>query len=348
MGRRDKSYSKDLHQQAYDRLIGMQAFGESKKEAMENGTADDKIFSFSTYKTYWKHIKYFLKWVGVEHPDVTTLKKAEKLVPEWLQMRTDQVDEKGNHLSAWTIQTECAALCKLYQIKPDDPKRFQPPKRNREDIKRSRTDAVRDKHFSVTNNDELIKFCRGTGLRRAGVSSVKGKDLMTREQIEAEIKRIEAIPADRRTAADQTRLTICKDTRIFTDPAHEYFVHTREKGGRERISPIIGPDAQQIIDRFKATKPDEKVWLHVNKNADIHGYRGDYATTMYKMYARDIKDIPYDKVNQGTKRAYQSEVYTCRKDESGKKLDKKAMLICSKALGHNRIEVVANNYIRGL
>lgn len=37
-----------------------------------------------------------------------------------------------------------------------------------------------------------------------------------------------------------------------------------------------------------------------------------------------------------------------RKDESGKKLDKKAMFLCSKALGHNRIEVVANNYIRGL
>lgn len=348
MGRRDKSYSKDLHQQAYDRLTGMQAFGESKKEAMANGTADDKIFSFSTYKTYWKHTKYFIKWVQEKHPDVTTLKKAEKLVPEWLQERVDQVDEKGNHLSAWTIQTECAALCKLYQIKPDDPKRFQPPKRNREDIKRSRTDAVRDKHFSITNNDELIKFCRGTGLRRAGVSSVKGRDLMTREQIEAEIKRIETIPTDKRTVADQTMLTICKDTRIFTNSSHEYFVHIKEKGGRERITPIIGPNTQQIVERFKATDPDKKVWQHVSKNADIHGYRGDYATTMYRMYAREIKDIPYDRVNKGNGKRFQSEVYTCRKDESGKKLDKHAMLVCSKALGHNRIEVVANNYIRGL
>ena len=30
------------------------------------------------------------------------------------------------------------------------------------------------------------------------------------------------------------------------------------------------------------------------------------------------------------------------------KLDKVAMLVCSKALGHNRISVVADNYIRGL
>ena len=50
MGRRNKAYFKDLHQQAYDRLTGMQAFGESKKEAVANGTAKDKIFSFNTYK----------------------------------------------------------------------------------------------------------------------------------------------------------------------------------------------------------------------------------------------------------------------------------------------------------
>ena len=53
-------------------------------------------------------------------------------------------------------------------------------------------------------------------------------------------------------------------------------------------------------------------------------------------------------MNKGTGRRYQSEVYVCRKDEAGKKLDKAAMLICSKALGHNRINVVADNYIRNL
>ena len=53
-------------------------------------------------------------------------------------------------------------------------------------------------------------------------------------------------------------------------------------------------------------------------------------------------------VNKGTGKRYQSEVYSCRKDEAGKKLDKAAMLVCSKALGHNRISVVADNYIRGL
>lgn len=50
MGRKNKSYARDLHQQAYDRLPGMQAFGESKREAVAQGTGREMIFSINTYK----------------------------------------------------------------------------------------------------------------------------------------------------------------------------------------------------------------------------------------------------------------------------------------------------------
>lgn len=340
MGRKNKSYYKDLHQQAYDRLNGMQAFGESKKEAVANGTDRGKIFSFNTYQTYWKHTKYFLKYIKEVHPECTTLKSAKKYVNEWLQLRTDQ------GLSAWTIQTEAKALSKLYGIQPDDEGYFKPPKRNREDIKRSRGDRVRDRHFSEENNDELVKFCKGTGLRRSELMELRGKDLVTRAQIEDEIARLNALPAGERSAAADKRLEMLQDTRLFDE---EYFTHVRNgKGGRERLSPIIGRFAGQIIGRIRETPAEEKVWQYVNTNADIHGYRAEYATAIYKAHARPIQDIPYDRVHRGTGRRYQSEVYTCRKDEAGKKLDKAAMLVCSKALGHNRISVVADNYIRGL
>ena len=340
MGRKNKSYYKDLHQQAYDRLNGMQAFGESKKEAVANGTDRGKIFSFNTYQTYWKHTKYFLKYIKETHPECTTLKSAKKYVNEWLQLRTDQ------GLSAWTIQTEAKALSKLYGIQPDDEGYFKPPKRNREDIKRSRGDRVRDRHFSEENNDELVKFCKGTGLRRSELMELRGKDLVTRAQIEDEIARLNALPAGERSAAADKWLEMLQDTRLFDE---EYFTHVRNgKGGRERLSPIIGQFAGQIIGRIRETPAEEKVWQYVNTNADIHGYRAEYATAIYKAHARPIQDIPYDRVHRGTGRRYQSEVYTCRKDEAGKKLDKAAMLVCSKALGHNRSSVVADNYIRGL
>ena len=342
MGRKNKAYSKTLHQQAYDKLTSMQAFGESKKEAMKNGTEKDKIFSFNTYKSYWKHIKYFIKYVQETDLKCKTLKSAKKYVNEWLQKR------EAEGLSASTMHLEAKALGKLYGISPDDENYYQPPKRHREDIKRSRGTAKRDHHFSEKNNDELVKFCKGTGLRRCELSSIKGGDIITKTEIEAEITKLESIPEDKRTAADEKQLGILKDTRYFEE---EYYVHIRKgigKGGRERYSPIIGEHQKQIADRIIKTPEEKKVWEHIHGAADIHGYRAEYATAVDKAHARDIKDIPYDKINKGTGRKYQSDVYTCRKDEVKRKLDRAAMTMCSKALGHNRAEVFATNYLRGL
>ena len=346
MGRRDKKYSLSLHDQAYKKLTSMQAFGESKKEAVKNGTDRDKIFSVNTYKTYWKHTKYFIAWMKQKHPEVTTLPKAKPFVKEWLQSRVDQVDDKGNHLSAWTIQTEAKALSKLYGIQPDDPDYFTPPKRNRADIKRSRSTTKRDRHFSETNNDELIKFCKGTGLRRSELSKLKPNDLMPADRIEKALKQFEEKAKEEPSPYNQRVLEALQDTKLF--PGTQNFLFVQGKGGRIRFSPIVGDNEKAIVERIKGTPKGEKVWQYVNSNADIHGYRAEYATTIYKAHARKIEDIPYDRVNKGTGKRFQSDVYTCRKDESGKKLDKKAMRIASKALGHNRICVVADNYIRGL
>ena len=347
MGRRDKRYHKDLKEQIYDKLTGMLHAGEgtSKKDAIADGTAAEKIFSYSTYQSYWKHSKYFANYIIERHPECTTLKAARRYVNEWLQYRVDHGGAKGQPLSAWTITLEREALGKLYGIKPDDAKFFEAPRRRREDIKRSRGDAKRDKHFSEANNDEFIKFCKGTGCRRNVMKKLEGRDLMTRAEIDKEIASLEA---KTRTEDEEKQLGILKDA-VTHFPDQEYFLHHRkDKGGRDRYAPIIGDNADKIIARMRATAPDEKVWQHVPDNADIHSYRAEYATAIYKMYARPIKDIPYDRINKGSGRKFQGDVYMCRKDEAGKKLDKLAMLKASKALGHNRLEVVANNYIRGL
>lgn len=346
MGRKNKSYSRDLHQQAYDIFNAMLSFGESKKQAVTEETDKEKIFSFNTYKTYWKHTKYFLGWIRQEHPECTTLRAAKKYVNDWLELRASQTDENGNHLSAWTIQTEAAALNKLYGIDKADIDRFQPPKRNRCDIRRSRVAVERDRHFSVTNNDELIRFCRGTGVRRNVLEKLEGRDLWPRDRMEEEAERLKELEE---LSEKEKALLITLTDALSVFPEHEYFIHHRQdKGGRYRFAPIIGEDRQIIIDRMKRTPPDEKVWLYVSSNADIHAYRADYATAMYRMYARNIEDIPFDRINRGTGKPYQSDVYICRIDEKGKKLDKAAMKKCSKALGHNRISVIADHYIRGL
>lgn len=117
----------------------------------------------------------------------------------------------------------------------------------------------------------------------------------------------------------------------------QYFlhIHTATKGGRERISPVCGSkeEVQTVVERMRKAGSN-KAWSKISSNADIHSYRADYCNKIYKLFARDINTL------------MTSEIYYCRRDLKSVKYDKKAMLIASQALGHNRINVIASNYLR--
>lgn len=344
MGYKNKKYYRDLKQQIYDRFEQMDAFGESKRIAIETQTDGKKIHSKNTYKTYRTNCNHFADYVSSKHPDCKSINQAKKYVLEWAEYRANHIQSNGEHYSAWTLSTEYAAVRKLYGLKPDSPYYPRAPKRERQNIKRSRGEAVRDKHFSEKNNDEFVKFCKGTGCRRNVIEKLRGGDLARKEDMEKEYKRL--AEKEVLTKVEAKEIVMLKDA-LETFPDQDAFIHHRsDKGGRPRYAPIIGENKDQIIKRMEETPLGEKVWLVVPSNADIHSYRGDYATATYKMYARPIEEIPYKIAKNG--RRYQPEVYCCRKDEKGKKLDKEAMRKASKALGHNRLEVVANNYLRGL
>ena len=342
MGHKKKnSDARDLHQQAYDRLKGMQRFGDSKSADKkydrdhDTDTVSGKIYSYSTYKTYWKHTKYFLKWIQENHPEIKKLDKAQKYVSEWLQTR---VDEK---LSAWTVQTEAAALNKLYGIKTDDPKRFQPPQRRKENIVRSRGTKARDAHFSEAKNEELINFCKGCGFRRNVLEKLRGDDLYDRKRVETALEKA-------KSDGDAAMQKACTDA-LKTFPDKEYFIlHRNDKGGKTRISPIVGPNTDKIVERMKSTAPDKLVWQYVSSNCDVHGYRSDYATYLYKEYARPIESLSFKNKIKCADGKYRSEIYSCRGDEAGKKLDRKAIGVISIALGHNREDTAISNYVRNL
>lgn len=344
MGRKNKAYQKDLKQQAFEILKSKEAYGESKKQAMLDGTAKDKIFSYNTMKTYRKHIGYFCDWIKTSHPEATTIKSAKKYVTEWLDERAASTSPKGEPLSAWTIQTEAKALGKLYSITPADPDYYVPPVRERKNIKRSRSsDVARDAHFSEVRNSEFVTFCKTTGLRRSEISRITGKDLCSKVAIEQRITDLSS-----RTSlndSEKSQLKMLMDTRLFPDA--EYFVYVkRGKGGRQRLVPLCSDreSVEAVVRKMRATDRDARVWTKVPSNADIHSYRASYCCDLYKKYSRDIENIPYDSVNKGTGHKYQSGVYACRKDKR-LKYDKRAMLLSSKALGHNRLSIIAENYL---
>ena len=318
--------------------------GTSKKESKKDGSIKEKIFSFSTFETYLKHSKYFTSWIKENHSECTTLRSAKKYVNDYLAERCNTLNASGRPLSAWTIQLEAAALNKLYRIDKSDPDRFQPPVRHRQDIIRSRDITKQDRHFSEIKNAELIAFCKATGCRRNIIEKLEGRDYWTREKME-ETMTILCKKANLAKDERKTYLAIKDALTIFPNES-DFLHHRKDKGGRDRFAPIIGSDKDEVISKLKSIQPTRKVWGKVTKNADIHSYRADYATAIYRQSARDIKDIPYDKINRGSGKSYQSEVYSCRGDFKWRKLDKAAMLKASKALGHNRLDIVANNYIK--
>ena len=341
MGRSKRNqYHKSLHQQIHERLVSMQAFGDSRREDKKRGADRGKIYSFSTYQTYRRAAMRFVKYIEQTHPDCTTMKKSKRYVSEWLCSRR----EEG--VSNWTLAMETSALCKLYGILPDDPDRFHPPARRREDIKRSRGDAKRDAHFSIKNNDELIKFVCATGTRRGVLERLRGDQLWSRERMEAQAAMLE----EKKTRTDREAHRLALIRQALSDfPEFDYYlIHSRDKGGKSRFAPVRPELQELVVRRMEEAGTTGLVFQRVHDGADIHHYRGVYARNLYRRFARKIEDIPYDRINRGSGRRYQSEVYCCRGDEKGRKMDRRALLLVSRALGHNRVNVVAENYLYGL
>ena len=351
MGRKNKSYQLNLHQQLYKRFQELESFGKSKHAAKQEdggGTAEH-IYSFGTRRTYYNIGKRYIEWVEKEK-GCTTLKSARKYANEYMHLREAYILPNGRHLSAWTLATEAAALRKIFGISRDDPDYYTPPARHREDIIHSRGKRKRDTHFSESANQFLVDFCKATGLRRSEVAVLRGKDLYSIEDISQKFASLQKIPEAKRTAEENAWFRMCMDTRVFLPDSFQYYIYVRNgKGGRKRLVPIIGDDKtiKEITDRFQSAEPDRKIFPGgIPSNADIHNYRAEYASTLYRLTARDITDIPFDRVNKGNGNHFQSEVYCMRRDGKGIRCDKKALKLVSVALGHSRISVVASSYYR--
>lgn len=332
MGReKAKFYKANLRQQVISKLTSKLAVGESKHQDKINKIdKTKKIYSWGSFRTYQKQCLAFVKWLEQSHPEIKSINKAKPYIAEYLNHQLN----KG--LSAWTINTQAQSINKLYGIKKGDQYFFQCPERKRSDIVRSRYERDIDKHYSLKNNSELTEFCRSTGLRRSEVKALQGNEALTRKQLELRSK-----------AENNPKIDKMINDALLMPEQYQYFVYVKSgKGGRSRLAPIIGNNPKAIYEKIKATPKTDKVFPNVHSNADIHSFRADYATALYNETARSIESIPYDKINKGTGYSYQSEVYHCRSDQKGIKLDRQAMLYTSKALGHNRIDIVANNYIR--
>lgn len=111
-------------------------------------------------------------------------------------------------------------------------------------------------------------------------------------------------------------------------------VNKMSKGGRPRNAPIIGTseEVEFVVNMMKCAG-NGRVWDRVPQ-CDVHNFRAQYATAIYLKHCRPVKSLPKE------------ERYCCRKDRKGTWFDRRAMLEASRALGHNRVCVVGEHYLR--
>ena len=342
----------NLHEQINENLRSKLAIGQSKHEDKKKNATSDKIYSWSTYHSYKKHSFEFVTWAR-NNEKITqqlgrkarTLEELRPFVKEWLE------GEISRGMASHTVHLKASALAKLYGCSTPD---FgaELPARHRSNIKRSRTEAKRDAHFSEKKNADLVMFCKCAGLRRAELTQIRGEDLVQGKD-------------------GNFYLNVTRDT----------------KGGRPRIAQLFGtPEEIERIKEIFQSKGKEKVFPHVSGAADIHSYRSIYACKIYKSAARNLNEYKDERMiicnnriveiynvtnvrgpdrsktqyydftrkdrngDVAMKEGYKdvSSVYVCRRDQAKVYYDRQAMFVTSQALGHNREDVIAGNYLYNL
>lgn len=111
-----------------------------------------------------------------------------------------------------------------------------------------------------------------------------------------------------------------------------YIVGVKGKGGKVREL-RVRPEAEAVVSRMMREAGDKRVFGRLPSCMDVHGYRRDYVQAWYGQLARDVLELP------------RAEVYACRDDKAGTWYDRAAMLQVSRRVGHERVSVIASNYL---
>ena len=123
---------------------------------------------------------------------------------------------------------------------------------------------------------------------------------------------------------------------VWEEDGQTYVFVKSGKGGKARTVPCLNSDPLRIA-QAAAAAGKTVIFDHIPAHAPIHQYRArSFAQTMYAKLARPLEDIPL------------KERYICRGSKKGIIYDKKALAAVSRALGHQRLDVIADNYLYAL
>lgn len=307
-----------LKMQIFKRIDALKRFGQSKYQAKKEQKVFDEflgkkknslrvvgIYSKSTCDTYKKYALNFATWERQKHPEKEfkiLYNIPKEHIGEWLREGISTGE------SSYTTRLKGAALAKIFGCEINAFGVKMPSKKgDRPYIKRSRYEVKSDRHFSIENNQNIINFCRATGLRRSELEKL---------------------------GPEQIKYDNYKKLIIDLKSDKSYRVTT--KGGRGRtVHPIKRLWSVVVEAKEKAECLGQTVvFQKVHGAMDVHSYRREFAQEKYKEVIKEFEDKSREiKLD-----------YICR-DGSGRRFNRAALRITSENLGHSRLDVVVKNYL---
>lgn len=123
-----------------------------------------------------------------------------------------------------------------------------------------------------------------------------------------------------------------KTENIIIEGKNVYIEVLQGKGGKQRIVEVL-PEYREHIKSYHNDNIGDHVFKEIPQNLDIHSYRAFYTCELYKSLERSLDSLTRE------------QKYYCKGDMKGRVYDRRAMIEVSKMLGHNRINVIASNYL---
>lgn len=309
-----------LKYQITQRLKELNRIGESKHQAKQdwrricesanikwNPAQAPGIFSFKTMDAYRQSAIEFSKWLKQNHPEIKDINNIKK---EHAIAYLKQRQEQGK--SAWTISKDMSALNKVFNLNVTKQEAGL-RERSYKDTERSRVSRSHDTKYNTQNYEQQITFAKAFGCRR---ESIYGGQYQV------------------------------KDVSLFRHNGKIY-VSLIEKGGRYREAPCLQsmqPQIEKMFPNIQEREPmtkeqfkelystsNEYLFDKYTTKIDNHAFRHEYARNLYK-------ELLEQQEREQAEEHRQQELY--------RGYDKEILREVSEALGHSRLSVVVEYYLR--
>lgn len=286
--------------------IGIKRYDEEKKSSKS-----PYIHSYKTFDAYKQTMIEFTTYLKVTRPEVKRIEHITKEIAiEYIKHR----EQEG--FSAYTYYKDMSAINKVLGLGINR-ENCKVKGRSIAQITRSREVVNQDSTYNPDNYRAQILIARATGIRRQSMLVIKPED--------------------------------------FRLEGKNLLLHVKEKGGRERDIHVLNDYKEQVLEIVNKSKKGKPIFDVYPKAIDNHAFRSEYATNRYNDLKKELESYGNDKrqilmeygfaVTKKEKLSSRQFSYkNIEKLQNG--YHKELLAILSQNLGHNRLRVCVDHYLR--